>query len=245
MAITGISSHDGDFGGSGAGIMPAQIRASKSFKVAASIMLRVNAKSTSLTVGGKGVYYARYVAFLTLALALAGCANTATTHLSSIAPNRPNTASPASASPSIAPRSSAQATCSGSAAVLTARMEAAGLPIRELIVYDAATDPNHLLGRQDEYTSKDAWMDPAAVAAGAGNPSSDPGGTEFGGGIEAFPSVADAQARLAYLKAFQPPIGDGYDYLAGSAILRLSNYLTPAEAAQFHAAFDTDGCMKS
>ena len=118
-------------------------------------------------------------------------------------------------------------------------MKAVGLSIRDLIVFNATTDPNHLLGRQNEYTSKDAWVDSAAIAAGAGNPSSDPGAIEFGGGIEVFPSVADAQARLAYLKAFQPPIGDGYDYLAGPAILRLSNYLTPAQATRFHAAFDT------
>jgi hypothetical protein len=124
-------------------------------------------------------------------------------------------------------------------------MKAAGQPIRELIVYDATTDPNHLLGRQDEYTSKDAWVDPVAVGAGAGSPDGDPGDIEYGGGIEVFPSVADAQARLAYLKAFRPPIGDGYDYLAGPAILRLSNYLTPTQAAQFHAAFDAAACMKS
>jgi hypothetical protein len=124
-------------------------------------------------------------------------------------------------------------------------MKAAGLPIEDLIVYDATTDPNHLLGRQDEYTSKDAWVDAVAVAAGAGSPSSDPGGIEFGGGIEVFPSVPYAQARLAYLKAFQPPIGDGYDYLAGPAILRLSNYLTPAQAAKFHTAFNTAACLRS
>lgn len=34
-----------------------------------------------------------------------------------------------------------------SAAVLTARMKAAGLPITDVIVYNATTDPNHLLGR--------------------------------------------------------------------------------------------------
>lgn len=81
-------------------------------------------------------------------------------------------------------------------------------------------------------------MTPAAVAAGAGSPSSDPGGTEFGGGIEVFATTADAQSRLAELKAFKPPFGDGYDYLAGTAILRLSNYLTPTQAAQFRSAFE-------
>lgn len=186
----------------------------------------------------------RYVALVVLMAALAGCASTATQR-SSIVANRPSLASSASASPSGAPPSSGQATCSGSAAVLTARMKAAGLPIKDLIVYNATTDPNHLLGRQNGYTSKDAWVDPATVAAGAGSPSNDPGGIEFGGGIEVFPSVAGAQARLTYLKALQPPIGDGYDYLAGPAILRLSTYLTPAQAAHFRVAFDTAACMKS
>jgi hypothetical protein len=176
----------------------------------------------------------RYVAPVVLALTVAACGGTATHSASS--------ASSVTASPGTAPPSSAQASCSGSAAVLTARMKAAGLPITGLIVYNATTDPNHLLGRQGEYTSKDAWVDRAAVAAGAGSPSSDPGGTEFGGGIEVFSTAADAQARLALLKALRPPFGDGYDYLAGSAILRLSNYLTPAQAAKFRAAFDTAEC---
>ena len=176
----------------------------------------------------------RYAALIALALAIAGCAGTAT-HSASPAP-------PASVAASTASPSSAQATCGGSAATLTSRMKAAGLPIKDLIVYNAATDPNHLLGRQGGYTSKVAWVDPAAVAAGAGSPSGDPGGTQFGGGVEVFPAAADAQARLTYLKAFRPPLGDGYDYRTGPAILRLSNYLTPAQAAKFRVAFHTAAC---
>jgi hypothetical protein len=134
-------------------------------------------------------------------------------------------------------RTSTSATAS--AAVLTARMKAVGLPITGVTVYNATTDPNHLLGRQGGYTSKVAWVVPAAVSAGAGSPSSDPGGTEFGGGIEVFAATADAQSRLDELKAFKPPLGDGYDYLAGGAVLRLSNYLTPDQAARFRSAFES------
>jgi hypothetical protein len=118
-------------------------------------------------------------------------------------------------------------------------MKAVGLPITGVTVYNATTDPNHLLGRQGGYTSKVAWVVPAAVSAGAGSPSSDPGGTEFGGGIEVFAATADAQSRLDELKAFKPPLGDGYDYLAGGAVLRLSNYLTPDQAARFRSAFES------
>jgi hypothetical protein len=92
------------------------------------------------------------------------------------------------------------------------------------------------MGRQGGYTSKVAWVDPRAVKAGAGNPASDRGGTEFGGGIEVFPTAADAKARYQYLKGFKPPFGDGYDYLTGPAVLRLSQYLTPAQARAYEAA---------
>ena len=96
--------------------------------------------------------------------------------------------------------------------VIAARLKAAGQPVRALITYTAVSDPNHLLGRQGEYTSKVAWQDPRALAAGAVSPSDDPGGIENGGGIEVLPSVADAAQRLAELKSFKPPLGDGYDY---------------------------------
>jgi hypothetical protein len=52
-----------------------------------------------------------------------------------------------------------------------------------------------------------------------------------------FPTVTDAQARYHYLRGFQPPFGDGYDLLTGTAILRLSQYLTPAQARAYKAAF--------
>lgn len=70
-------------------------------------------------------------------------------------------------SASAAPSASAKVTPSASA--LARRLKAAGLHIEGLIVYSAATDPNHLLDRQGEYISKVAWQDPAAIKAGAGN----------------------------------------------------------------------------
>lgn len=123
------------------------------------------------------------------------------------------------------------------ASPLAARLKAAGLPVRHVIVYTPSTDPNHEMGRQGGYISKVAWQDRRAIKAGAGSPASDPGGTEFGGGIEAFPTAASAQARYEYLRGFQPPFGDGYDFLDGTAILRLSQYLTPAQARVYKAAF--------
>jgi hypothetical protein len=116
------------------------------------------------------------------------------------------------------------------------RLEAAGLPLSSLIVYTAATDPNAMLGRQGGYTSKVAWVDRRAVRQDAGD---ERGSIGLGGGIEAFPTAAGARARYEYLRGFQPPFGDGYDFLDGTAILRLSQYLTPAQARAYKAAFTT------
>jgi hypothetical protein len=82
--------------------------------------------------------------------------------------------------------------------------------------YTVVTDPNHLLGRQREYTSKINWSV---------------------GSIEVFPDHADAARRLAYLSLFSAPLGDGYDYLTGDYLLRLSSVMTPVQAAANHAAF--------
>lgn len=123
------------------------------------------------------------------------------------------------------------------ASVIANRMAAAGMPVTQLTVYNASTDPNSLLGRPGGYTSKVAWVDPRTLAK-EGSPSSDPGGVEFGGGIEVFPDQDDAHDRLALLQSFKPPIGDGYDVLSGTAILRLSADLTPAQEQAMAAAFN-------
>jgi hypothetical protein len=149
-----------------------------------------------------------------------------------------SSSSPASplSSAALSPSASAPATPHrpASAAVLAADLKAVGLPVRHLIVYTAVTDPNHELGRQGGYTSKVAWADPRAASQDAGD---DRGSVGLGGGIEAYPTATGAKARYEYLRAFQPPFGDGYDYLDGTAILRLSQYLTPAQARAYKAAF--------
>jgi hypothetical protein len=161
--------------------------------------------------------------FAALAVLLAGCGASS----SSASPTTP----PSHASTSAPPVSAA-------AKVITGKLRAAGLHVTNVTVYTETSDPNHLMGRQGGYTSKTAWVDPGAVKAGdAGSPSSDPGGIEWGGGIEVFPTVAGARARLEELRSFKPPFGDGYDYLVGTAILRLSNYLTPPQAHRYDAAF--------
>lgn len=93
--------------------------------------------------------------------------------------------------------------------------------MKSLTVFTAMSDPNHLLGRQGEYTSKVEWTI----------------GDE-GSGIEVFGDTSDAQIRLVYLRAFRPPLGDGYDYLYRGAILRLASVYTPAQASALKASFE-------
>ena len=86
---------------------------------------------------------------------------------------------------------------SPSAAEIAAQLKAAGLPVSALITYTAVTDPNHLFGRRGEYTSKVAWQDPRAIAAGAGQPAaSDLGGIEYGAASRR--SAAWPQPRSAW-----------------------------------------------
>jgi hypothetical protein len=135
-------------------------------------------------------------------------------------------------------------------------MRAAGLPITHVIVYTAATDTNGLLGRQGGYTSKTAWVDERAIAGMArrdgetvaweksmlgmvpGEKGS--GDIKEGGGIEVYPDVGGAQRRTAFLSGLAGTfIGDGYDYRVGTAILRLSNDLLPAQARAYESIFAT------
>lgn len=100
----------------------------------------------------------------------------------------------------------------------------------------AENDPNHLLGRPGEYTSKvtfsDSWVQASQVTG------SDPGAVERGGAVELFADAADARARAEYIRgiAESSPALTEYDYVHGSVLVRVSRYLTPKQAAQYEAA---------
>jgi hypothetical protein len=103
------------------------------------------------------------------------------------------------------------------------------------VVYNDKTDPNGLMGRQGQYTSKVSWEPKGASA-------DEISVAERGSSIEVFSSAHDAQGRYDYLQSFNSAafLADGYDYVAGSALLRLNKSYTPAEAHDlenwFHAA---------
>jgi hypothetical protein len=125
-----------------------------------------------------------------------------------------NSSSPPAAANPPTPMTGTITHATPSAEVIAARMKLHGIK-----AYNATTDPNKLLGRQGEYTSKVNW--------GPGRNNS----------IEVFKSNADLIDRANYVSGFKCPFGDGYDFTAGTALLRLGCDLTPAQAHAVEARF--------
>src|SRR5262249_24440245 len=120
--------------------------------------------------------------------------------------------------------------------VIVSGLKCRGIPISKKQVYTAANDPNHLLGRSHGYTSKVNFVD---SRLGAGTGSFDP---NEGGSVEVFSSKGDARSRMQLIDKItqtNPALGDGYDYLEGLALLRLSNKLVPAQAKAYDSTFKT------
>lgn len=118
------------------------------------------------------------------------------------------------------------------AARVTRALKARGLPIASVQIFTAADDPNHLLGRPGEYTSKTEFAD-TRITGEAGQ------GVAAGGSVEVFPDHAGAVRRARYIQALvqaDPALGAEYDYVAGAVLLRVSGQLTPAQARRYKRA---------
>ncbi|MFE2838337.1 hypothetical protein ACFXI6_46490 [Streptomyces mirabilis] len=107
----------------------------------------------------------------------------------------------------------------------------------------ATNDPNHLLGRPNQYTSKVAFADsqiPKSDTELGGTSMYKTGDVELGGSVEVFPDPADAAARAKYVEAVTKSVQAfaEYDYSHGSIVLRLSRFLTPDQAAVYKKALD-------
>jgi hypothetical protein len=115
-------------------------------------------------------------------------------------------------------------------------LAAKGLPITGVVAFDASTDPNHLLGRPNGYLSKVAWQDPRIPQT---NQSSDPGGIEWGGGIEVFPTAAAATARASYISSIGQSssfLANEYDYVLGPIFMRITGTFIPTTADGYRSA---------
>lgn len=100
----------------------------------------------------------------------------------------------------------------------------------------AENDPNELLGRPNQYTSKITFTDSQISADDVTG--TDKGDVSRGGAIEAFDSPADAAARAKYIQAVTKgmPALSEYDYVHGTVVVRVSHYLTPKQAGAYESA---------
>jgi hypothetical protein len=118
------------------------------------------------------------------------------------------------------------------AAQVTRALRTHGLPVTGIRVLTAASDPNHLLGRPGEYTSKTEFAD--SRKAGEAGP-----GVAAGGSVEVYQDHAGAVRRARCIQSIvqaAPVLGAEYDYVAGAVLLRVSGQLTPAQARRYRAA---------
>lgn len=111
------------------------------------------------------------------------------------------------------------------------KLKDAGLTIGEVIDYTAETDPNELLGRPNQYTSKSNFADTNLEQSENDDPA--------GGSVEVFESKKDAENRKTYIDDIgkNSPMFAEYSYINGSALLRLNKSLTPDQAKKYEDAF--------
>jgi hypothetical protein len=114
---------------------------------------------------------------------------------------------------------------------------AAAVPTAKLSgTVTAANDPDHLLGRPGQYTSKVTFTDSRIKAADVVDPSK--GSVDLGGEVEVFGDAASAKARAKYIQTVTkslPALAE-YDYVHGAVLVRVSHYLTPAQAGGYKSA---------
>jgi hypothetical protein len=133
--------------------------------------------------------------------------------------------------------SSAAATTAPKAKQVIQELAAHGLPVHLTVVYTAATDPNHLLGRPNGYLSKASFSDRRVSSSDTEGDTK--GDVNFGGSVEVFSSASGAKRRAAYIESMEkalPILGTEYDYLNGPVLVRVSQYLTPTQAKGYQRA---------
>jgi hypothetical protein len=117
-------------------------------------------------------------------------------------------------------------------------MIASGVPATIAFTYTAENDPNKLLGRQGGYTSKVSLQD-SRLPKVADFLSDTADSTSGGAAIECYPDSSGAQDRYQEVQSFQGSmLGDGYDYVSGTCVLRLDSALIPTQASQYQKAFE-------
>ncbi len=102
-----------------------------------------------------------------------------------------------------------------------------GLPITNATVYTSDTDPDGLLGKMNQYTSKVSWTDTSVSGAMTT--------LECGGMVEVFDNEDLAQQRLRLLNSMMED-QSGRCSCVNRAVMRLSPLLSEARMAEYEAA---------
>lgn len=105
-----------------------------------------------------------------------------------------------------------------------------GAPIKNVLVYLEGTDPNKIMGKPNQYTSRADFSDTSIEQ---------PDNSFKGGIVEVFANNADAQRRKTYIDtlAGAMPFLAEYNYVNGYALLRLDKAITPERAEEYKAIF--------
>jgi hypothetical protein len=129
-----------------------------------------------------------------------------------------------------APRANAGQSSAGQ---VVEKLKARGIPIGETETYTADNDPNHLLGRPNQYLSKSNFHDTRLKK-------SDGFDTSGGGSVEVFSSAEDAQRRAKYIEGLgkASPMFVEYGFTNGVVLLRVSKDLTPDQAREYERALE-------
>lgn len=153
--------------------------------------------------------------------------------LAACSSNAPSKPAPAAATPTATSASPSPSAPAMDAKTVVDRLQAAGLPVSNVVVQTEASDPNHLLGRPNGYTSRASFDLPG------GNANAQAGDSDRGGAVEVWPDAAAAKARSAYIQGqlkANPMLGTEYDYINGGALLRITGLVVPSTAQTFQAA---------
>jgi ABC-type transporter MlaC component len=110
------------------------------------------------------------------------------------------------------------------------------LTVKPGLTYTSETDPNKLLGRPGQYTSKATFTDSRITPGFLDEPDS----VGRGGSVEVFPDEQAAQNRSKYVQAVTAglPAAVEYDYTAGPVLVRVGKALTPAQAGEYQKALN-------
>lgn len=103
------------------------------------------------------------------------------------------------------------------------------LPMKNAVIYDERTDPNHLLGRPGGYTDKMNFTDARITEK-----------RDFCT-IEVFANNADALRRKTYTEQIgnTAPMFSSYYFLHRNVLVRIDKQLPPSDAEAYRIALES------